>query len=121
MIGEREFELMRSSAYFINTARGAIVDQKALTAALESGAVAGAALDVLEQEPPDPDEPIVRLPNVISFPHIGTATEETRRAMRGNGGRQPDSGPHWRITARVRESGGAPRRVTTLLGAATLD
>ena len=82
LIGEREIGLMRSSAYFINTARGGAMDQKALTAALERGAIAGAALDVLEQEPPDPDEPIVRLPNVITFPHIGTATEETRRAMR---------------------------------------
>ncbi len=44
--------------------------------------IAGAGLDVLEAEPPDPDEPIVRLPNVITLPHIGTATEETRLAMR---------------------------------------
>ncbi len=83
LIGEREIGLMRESAYLINTARGPAIDQKALTRALEAGAIAGAALDVLEQEPPDPDEPIVRLPNVITFPHIGTATEETRKAMRG--------------------------------------
>ena len=83
LIGERELGLMRRDAYLINTARGPIVDQKALARALESGAIAGAALDVLEDEPPDPDEPIVKLPNVITFPHIGTATEETRKAMRG--------------------------------------
>ena len=59
-----------------------IVDQKALQAALEAGGIAGAGLDVLEREPPDPDEEIVKLPNVITFPHIGTATEETRRFMR---------------------------------------
>lgn len=83
MISTRELSLMKPTAYLINTARGPAVDQRALHDALTSGAIAGAALDVLEQEPPDPDEPIVKLPNVITFPHIGTATEETRRAMRG--------------------------------------
>ena len=82
MIGERELGLMRSDAYLINTARGPAIDQKALTRVLQAGGIAGAALDVLEQEPPDPDDPIVTLPNVITFPHIGTATEETRKAMR---------------------------------------
>ena len=61
---------------------GPAVDQKALTRALEANQIAGAGLDVLEQEPPDPDEPIVKLPNVITFPHMGTATAETRYAMR---------------------------------------
>jgi lactate dehydrogenase-like 2-hydroxyacid dehydrogenase len=83
LIGERELGLMRETAYLINTARGPAVDQKALTHALQSGVIAGAALDVLEDEPPDPDDPIVTLPNIITFPHIGTATEETRKAMRG--------------------------------------
>ena len=82
MIGERELGLMHSSAYLINTARGPAIDQKALTRVLQAGGIAGAALDVLEQEPPHPDDPIVTLPNVITFPHIGTATEETRKAMR---------------------------------------
>ncbi len=82
MIGAREIGLMKPSAYLINTSRGPAVDQQALTAALQSNQIAGAGLDVLEQEPPAPDEPIVKLPNVITFPHIGTATEETRYAMR---------------------------------------
>ena len=83
VIGERELSLMRPSAYLINTSRGPIVDQAALTAALRANAIAGAGLDVLEDEPPDPDDPIVTLPNAITFPHIGSATEETRLAMRG--------------------------------------
>ena len=82
LIGAREIGLMRSTAYLINTARGGVVDQAALTAALQQGRLAGAGLDVLEREPPDPAEPILTLPNVIAFPHMGTATHETRKAMR---------------------------------------
>jgi phosphoglycerate dehydrogenase-like enzyme len=73
---------MRPDAYLVNTSRGPVVDQEALTTALQAGAIAGAALDVLEQEPPDADDPIVRLPNVLCFPHMATATHETRLAMR---------------------------------------
>jgi glyoxylate reductase len=82
LIGAAELERMKPTAFLINTARGPLIDQTALTHALQTGQIAGAALDVLEKEPPDADDPIFRLPNVICFPHIGTATEETRRAMR---------------------------------------
>ena len=82
LIGAEQLALMKPTAYLVNTARGGLVDQVALTAALTSGQIAGAGLDVLESEPPDPADPIVTLPNVITFPHIGTATVETRRAMR---------------------------------------
>ena len=68
LIGEREIGLMQSHAYFVNTSRGGAVDQRALTAALRTGSIAGAGLDVFEQEPPDPDEAIVSLPNVIALP-----------------------------------------------------
>ena len=73
---------MRSDAYLINTSRGPVIDQAALREALEAGAIAGAALDVLEVEPPDPADPLPQLANVIVLPHIGTATEETRYLMR---------------------------------------
>lgn len=82
LIGARELGLMKPGAYLINTSRGPVVDQPALVAALERDSIAGAALDVLEQEPPDPAEPIVTLPNVLVFPHMATATLETRLAMR---------------------------------------
>lgn len=82
LISTPQLALMKPTAFLINTARGPLVDQPALTQALKTGQIAGAALDVLESEPPDPDDPIVQLPNVICFPHIGTATVETRRAMR---------------------------------------
>ncbi len=82
MIGASELSKMKRSAYLVNTARGGLVDQTALTEALQTGAIAGAGLDVLEEEPPSVDDPIYSLPNVVCLPHIGTATEETRRLMR---------------------------------------
>jgi glyoxylate reductase len=80
-IGRREFELMKPSAYFINTSRGPVVNQKDLAAALHEGLIAGAALDVFEVEPLPADDPIMNAPNLIMAPHMATATAETRQAM----------------------------------------
>ncbi|NLT43003.1 MAG: dehydrogenase [Anaerolineae bacterium] len=76
LIGAREIGLMKTTAYLVNTARGPIVDQVALTAALQEGRLAGAALDVLEQEPPDPGDPLLALDNVILAPHAIAWTQE---------------------------------------------
>ena len=81
LIGARELALMKPSAWLINTARGPVVDESALAAALHAGSIAGAALDVLEVEPPPKEAPILTAPNVIILPHIGSATTETRAAM----------------------------------------
>ena len=75
-VGEREFGLMKPSAIFINTARGGVIDEQALIRALESGKIAGAGLDVFENEPLPENAPITRLPNVILTPHSGGISQE---------------------------------------------
>jgi lactate dehydrogenase-like 2-hydroxyacid dehydrogenase len=80
LIGARELEAMRGTAYLINTARGDVVDQAALAQALRHRAIAGAGLDVFEHEPDVPDE-LRELENVVLLPHLGSATLETRTAM----------------------------------------
>ncbi|WP_209448855.1 2-hydroxyacid dehydrogenase [Rhodococcus qingshengii] len=80
-VGARELGLMQRTAYLVNTSRGAVIDEQSLIDALVKGTIAGAALDVLEAEPPRPDNPLLMLDNVIITPHIGSATEQTRLAM----------------------------------------
>lgn len=76
IVNAERIALMKPTAYLINTARGPIVDQKALTAALRENRIAGAGLDVLEKEPPDPDDPILTLDNVILAPHALCWTDQ---------------------------------------------
>jgi phosphoglycerate dehydrogenase-like enzyme len=76
LIGARRIALMKPTAYLINTARGAIVDEKALAEALESRRIAGAGLDVFEQEPLPAGHPLARLDNVVLTPHLGWPTDE---------------------------------------------
>jgi glyoxylate reductase len=80
LIDARRLSLMKRDAFLINAARGAIVDQEALIAALETGAIAGAGLDVYPEEP-HVDPRLIALDNVMLLPHLGSATVETRIAM----------------------------------------
>jgi D-3-phosphoglycerate dehydrogenase len=78
MMNARRFGLMRKHAYFITTARGGIHDEAALEAALASGAIAGAGLDVWAKEPPPKDHPLMRFDNVLVSPHTAGVTRESR-------------------------------------------
>jgi D-3-phosphoglycerate dehydrogenase len=82
MIGEREISLMKRGAVIVNTSRGGIIDTKALLKALKEGKLAGAALDVFENEPPKTEEEweLIRLPNVVVTPHIASQTWEAQVA-----------------------------------------
>ncbi|MFV2048962.1 2-hydroxyacid dehydrogenase [Metabacillus sp. YM-086] len=81
MIGEREFQLMKSSAIFINGSRGKNVDEQALIKALQQKWILRAGLDVFEHEPIEKDNPLLTMSNVVTLPHIGSATKETREKM----------------------------------------
>lgn len=78
LINRASFAKMKQGVYIINCARGGVVDEAALFEALESGKVAGAALDVFAQEPPPEDSPLVKHPKVICTPHLGAATDEAQ-------------------------------------------
>jgi lactate dehydrogenase-like 2-hydroxyacid dehydrogenase len=76
VIGRREIGLMKPTAILVNIARGPVIDEAALGEALLSGAIAGAGLDVFTDEPPHPDSPLRRAPNVVYTPHVGGSTQE---------------------------------------------
>ena len=78
LIGERELSMMKPSAILVNTARGPVVDSRALAAALKAGTIAGAAIDVFDSEPPvSKEDPLVNAPNTVLTPHVAFATKES--------------------------------------------
>ena len=81
LFNAERFKRMKRTAVFVNTARGPIVDQRALYEALKSGTIFAAGLDVTDPEPPSPDDPLLKLPNIVVAPHIASATVGTRNAM----------------------------------------
>jgi glycerate dehydrogenase len=81
IIGRSVLEDMKESAFLINTARGPLVDEEALYHALKNKIIAGAGLDVLEKEPPDPNNPLLELDNLVITPHIAWAAKESRERL----------------------------------------
>lgn len=83
IMNRKRFASMKKGAYLINTARGGLVDEAALAEAVQSGQLAGAAVDVYSLEPPAADNPLVKLPQIITLPHLGGSTDEgqTRAGM----------------------------------------
>jgi phosphoglycerate dehydrogenase-like enzyme len=77
IVGAAEIGAMKPSAYLVNTSRGPLVDTAALVAALEAGAIAGAGIDVYDDEPPAADHPLRRVPRTVLTPHLGYVTEDT--------------------------------------------
>lgn len=81
LMGEKEFSLMKKTAVFVNISRGKTVDEKALIKALQEGKIYAAGLDVFEREPIDPNNPLLKMENVVTVPHIGSSTEKTHHDM----------------------------------------
>ena len=80
-MGAPEFALMKPSAVIINTARGAVIDESAMIEALQSGRIAGAVLDVLEKEPPEADNPLLKMDNVVLTPHTSFYSSRSNRYL----------------------------------------
>nr|WP_309228273.1 NAD(P)-dependent oxidoreductase [Virgibacillus sp. NKC19-3] len=81
MIGKREFELMKRSAIFINGSRGKTIVEQDLIDALKDGDIAAAGVDVFENEPTDPNNPLLKMKNTVTLPHVGSSTHETELKM----------------------------------------
>lgn len=92
MIGKKEFGLMKKSAIFVNGSRGKTVVEEEMIEALKNGDIAGAALDVFEQEPVQSDNPLLDMKNVVSTPHVGSSTSETELAMSELAAKNMESG-----------------------------
>jgi D-3-phosphoglycerate dehydrogenase len=80
-VGEREFRLMKKGSYLINASRGPVLDEAALIKVLQEGHLAGAGLDVFDPEPPEPDNPLLKMRNVVVTPHIASSTTTGLHAM----------------------------------------
>ena len=81
LVGEHLLSLMKPTAFLINTARGGLLEEQALADALNQGRLAGAGLDVLTQEPPPPDHPLLQAKNCVITPHVAWATREARARL----------------------------------------
>jgi D-3-phosphoglycerate dehydrogenase len=111
LMGRAQFELMKPGAFFINTSRGEVVQEAALVDALKNKIIAGAGLDVFENEPPDVNNPLFKMQNVIATPHSAALTREVvaqlaqgsaENVLNVLGGKPPSYSPNWdRVQAKI--------------------
>ena len=104
LIGKRELELMKPTAFIVNTSRGEVIQEAALVEALERGVIAGAGLDVFEKEPPDASNPLLKIPKVMLTPHSAALTKDSvaklaegaaENVLRVLEGKSPSFSPNW--------------------------
>jgi D-3-phosphoglycerate dehydrogenase len=109
MVGKKQFDLMKETAIVINTSRGPVIDERALIDALQTGRIAGAALDVVEQEPISENNPLLTMENVILTPHVAWYSEEAAAEMRAKAAMgvvdvlQHGEFPKYLVNAQVKE------------------
>jgi phosphoglycerate dehydrogenase-like enzyme len=112
MIGKEQFDLMKDSAYYINVCRGSVNDEPALIEALQQGKMRGAGLDVFEQEPVDPNNPLLQMNNVITAPHLAGASTRSVWLARQRASQQvaavlrgewPSAGQNPEVTSKLDE------------------
>jgi phosphoglycerate dehydrogenase-like enzyme len=117
MIGAEQFDVMKASTYFVNVCRGSVVDEPAMIAALQAGKIRGAGLDVFEQEPVDPANPLLQMSNVITAPHLAgqstrsawlsrqRASQQVAAVLRGE---WPSAGQNPEVTSKLDEKSRMP-------------
>ena len=112
MIGEEQFNHMKKSAFFINVCRGSVTDEPALIDALEQGKIRGAGIDVFEQEPCDPNNPLLQMKNVITAPHMAGSSTRSAWLSRQRASQQvaavlrgewPSAGQNPEVTSKLDE------------------
>jgi lactate dehydrogenase-like 2-hydroxyacid dehydrogenase len=112
-IGAKEFEMMKRTAFIINTARGGVVDEKALIEALRARKIAGAGLDVFEKEPIEMDNPLLKMDNVVLAPHLASGSIESRTAMAVLAARNLVAALHGELPPNLLNKGSYPRSDAT--------
>jgi len=117
MVGAEQFDRMKKSAFFINVCRGSVADEPALIAALQDGKIRGAGLDVFEQEPVDPANPLLQMSNVITAPHLAGASTRSAWLSRQRASQQvaavlrgewPSAGQNPEVTSKLDEKSRMP-------------